>query len=237
MSALQSTVQSPNPGAKVTLFRLDTTKIGGDVKYFCQSAYQSTGVSFGGVYYTPVDVDFSGFETTGTGALPTPHMKLANSNGVFQAMVNTYGDLVGCVIQRVRTFHQFLDGQSEADPTAYYGPETFRIDRKVSENPVYIEWELAASFDQEGKMLPGRTIIRDTCLWRYRIWNESTNAWNYDKAQCPYAGTNYFDAHGNAQSEPKNDKCGRRLSDCKLRFGSDGVLPFGGFPGVGRTHS
>jgi lambda family phage minor tail protein L len=219
------------------MFRLDTTSIGGDVKYFCQSAYETTGITFGGVYYTPVDVEFSGFETSGTGGLPTPHMKLSNSNGVFQAMVNTYGDLVGCVLQRVRTFRQFLDGEPQADPSAYYGPETFRIDRKVSENPVFIEWELAASFDQEGKMLPGRTVVRDTCLWRYRYWNSTTHAWDYSKAQCPYTGSNYYDEMGNLKTDPTQDVCGRRLSDCKVRFGANNVLPFGGFPGVARVHA
>ncbi len=217
------------------LFRLDTTSIGGDVKYFTQGAYTTTGVTFGGVYYTPVDVEFSGFETTGVGGLPTPKMKLANTNGVFQAMVNTYGDLVGCVIQRVRTFRQFLDGEPEADPTAYYGPETFRVDRKSSENPIFIEWELAAHFDQEGKMLPGRVVVRDTCLWRYRYFNPTTSQFDYSKAQCPYAGGAFFDQLGIPTGDPSQDKCGRRLTDCKARFGADAVLPFGGFPGVARV--
>jgi lambda family phage minor tail protein L len=235
MSEIRSVAQTPNPSAKVTLFRLDATKIGGDVKYFCQSAYETTGVTFGGVYYTPVDVQFSGFETSGTGALPTPRIKLSNTNGVFQAMVNTYGDLVGCIIQRVRTFRQFLDGQEDADPTAYYGPETYRVERKVSENPVFIEWELAASFDQEGKMLPGRVIVRDTCLWRYRTWNSVTSAFDYTRVQCPYAGDDYFNERTEVVVNPADDRCGRRLSDCKARFGEDGVLPFGGFPGVSRV--
>lgn len=234
-TALASAVQTPDVGQKVTLFRLDVSSLGGAVYYFCQAAINNTGVTFGGVYYTPVDVDFSGFETTGVGGLPTPRMKLANTNGVFQTLVNTYGDLIGCQIQRIRTFSRFLDGQAEADSTAFYGPDTFRIERKTSENPTFIEWELSASFDQEGKMLPGRTIVRDTCLWRYRIWTGA--AFDYSKAQCPYAGTNYFNAIGGVETNPANDKCGRKLSDCKLRFGAAGVLPFGGFPGTARSRS
>ena len=32
----------------------------------------------------------------------------------------------------------------------------------------------------------------------------------------------------------KQDRCGKRLSSCKLRFGANNPLPFGGFPGVSR---
>ena len=231
---LAAVVQTPNPGEKVALFRLDASSLGGSIYYFCQSAYNGANVVFGGVSYTPVDVEFSGFETTGVGGLPMPHMKLANTNGVFQAMTNTYGDLIGCQIQRIRTFSRFLDGRPEADPTAFYGPDTFRIERKTSENPVFIEWELSASFDQEGKMLPGRTIVRDTCLWRYRVWNGTS--FDYSKAQCPYTAANYYTATG-AVTTAANDVCGRNLSSCKLRFGANAVLPFGGFPGTARSHS
>lgn len=236
-TTLPSVVQSPNPGEKVTLFRLDTTALGGDVKYFCQASINGSGVTFQGIYYTPVDVEFSGFETSGAGGLPTPQMKLANTNGVFQGIVNAFGDLIGATIYRIRTFRRFLDGQPDADATAYYGPDTFRIERKVSENPVFIEWELSAAFDQEGKMLPGRTIIRDTCLWRYRYWDASKTpaAFDYSKAQCPYTGSAYYTELGVVTTNPALDKCGRRLSDCKLRFGANQPLPFGGFPGAARV--
>jgi len=32
----------------------------------------------------------------------------------------------------------------------------------------------------------------------------------------------------------KDDRCGKRLTSCKIRFGANNPLPFGGFPGVGR---
>jgi lambda family phage minor tail protein L len=233
--SLASVVQTPDPGPRVSLFRLDATSVGGSVMFFCQGAFDSTGPTFGGVYYTPVDVELTGFEITGGGALPTPKIKIANTSGVFQALVNTYGDLVGCQIQRVRTFERFLDGQPEADPTAYFGPDTFKIDRKTDENPVYIEWDLAASIDVESKALPGRIVIRDTCTWRYRVWNANTNSFDYTNVQCPYTGGASFDITGASVSSDK-DECGRKLSDCRLRFGQNAVLPFGGFPGAARVH-
>lgn len=239
--SLSSVVQSPAPGDRVTLFRLDATSVGGAVYYFAQAAYETTGITFGGVYYTPVDVEFSDFETAGAGSLPTPSMRVANSNQVFQALVNSLGDMLGCVIQRVRTFRRFLDGQPEADPTAFFGPDTFRIEMKKAENPIFIEWVLSAAIDQEGKMLPGRQVIRDTCMWRYRHYdatapNRAGDNFVYAKTTCPYAGGSFFDALGNPCA-PASDQCGKRLSDCELRYGVGNPLPFGGFPGAGRAQA
>ena len=31
------------------------------------------------------------------------------------------------------------------------------------------------------------------------------------------------------------DVCGKRVASCKLRFGDNGELPFGSFPGAGLT--
>ncbi|RWB95530.1 MAG: phage minor tail protein L [Mesorhizobium sp.] len=235
MSALTQTVQTANPGEFVALFRLDVSSLGGQVMYFCQSAHEGAPISFGGITYTPVDVEFSGMEINAGGALPRPHVKVSAANGVFQQIINEFGDLLGVQIQRVRTFRQFLDGHEEADPTMYYGPDTFRVERKVEENPVFIEWELSAAIDQESKKIPGRQVIRDTCLWRYRQFNPNTGDFDYSRAQCPYALNVFFDRNGNSVPTAAQDQCGRKLGDCEKRFGEGNPLPFGGFPGVGRV--
>lgn len=237
---IREQAQKSLPGEIISLFKLDTTSIGGSVYFFCQSsdldANSMDPVSFGGQQYTPVDVEFSGLETNGVGTLPTPTIKLSNvGTGLFQAMINTYGDLLGCTLQRVRTFKRFLDDGAEPDPTAYYGPDTYRVERKVSENVEFIEWELSASIDQEGAMLPRRVVIRDTCLWRYRRHRAVSDTFDYSKAQCPYTGSRYYDRLGNEVTQRSQDECGRKLTDCELRFGRKAVLPFGGFPGVQRT--
>ena len=232
--SLPVVVQSPTPGDLVILFRLDATVIGGGTYYFAQAAEHDAGVSFGGTYFTPVDVEFSDFETNGNGTLPTPKMKISNSNEVIQGLVNSLGDMLNCTVTRIRTFSRFLDGKPEADPSAFFGPDTFRIERKTNENPVFIEWELSASIDQEGKMLPGRQVIRDTCTKRYRIWLKDELRFDYSRATCPYAGTSYFDILGQPTSMDK-DRCSRRLTGCMSRFGRETPLPFGGFPGAART--
>lgn len=233
MSAIQAQAQSPNPGEIISLFRVDATPVGGNVYFVCMASQENAGVRYGGQEYTPVDCEFSGLETNAQGTLPTPRLKIANTNGVWQQIMNTYGDMIGCEIRRVRTFRRFLDGQPEADPSAYFGPDVFRVERLTSQNPIYVEWELSAAIDQEGKMLPGRVVVRDTCLWRYRS-HVAGGTFDYSRATCPYTGSACFDPSG-ASTTPDKDRCGRKISDCKLRFGADQPLPFGGFPGVARV--
>jgi len=108
-----------------------------------------------------------------------------------------------------------------ADDTAFFEDDIYYIDRKAIETKILVSFELAPSFDVEGVKLPKRQIIRNTCLWTYR------------EAECGYTGTNYYDSDGISVSTAEEDVCGKRVSDCELRFGVDGVMPFGGFPGAG----
>lgn len=39
-----------------------------------------------------------------------------------------------------------------------------------------------------------------------------------------------FDRDGKPVADPIADKCGGKVSDCKLRFGATKPLHFGGFP-------
>lgn len=236
MSAIHATVQTLDPGDQVFLFRMDATAIGGQIYYFTQSAHSDGNVKFGGVEYLAFDVDFSDYETKSNGDLPVPKIRFANSNEVIQGLVNLFGDeLIGCPVQRVRTFAQFLDGQPGADPTAFYGPDTFEIEQLTDENPVYIEFELSAAFDQQGRKLPGRQMLRDTCTARYRRLKDGNFV--YEKATCPYTGGACFTRVGEATNDPAKDQCGRRLSDCELRFGKENPLPFWGFPGMARVRA
>jgi lambda family phage minor tail protein L len=243
---LNTTLQESTTGSEVSLFRLDATKAGGGIYFMTQAArLPDTGlprqVVFGGQAYTPIDLSFTDFQVTGSGSLPTPKLQIANSDEMIQAVSNTYGDLQGCEIRRVRTFDKYLDDGESPDPTAFIGPDVFLIERKSSDNPLYIEWELSAAIDQEGKKLPGRVVLRDTCTFRYRVWagigqpGAAPDGFIYPKSNpCPYTGTAYFDALGNP-TDAAHDRCGRRLSDCFKRFPKTGPCPFGAFPGSARV--
>jgi lambda family phage minor tail protein L len=240
--SLTSTSQSLDPGEEILLFRLDATKAKASVYYFTQASKNGAGVSFGGQVYAPIDIVVSDFKTNAGGVLPTPKMQIANSDTVIQGLVNNYGDLCGCEVRRIRTFARFLDGAPEADGTSFVGPDVFRIERKSDENKNFIEWELSAAIDQEGKMLPGRQYIRDICTQRYRIWDPTNPKANPDgylyseTMPCPYTGSSAWTSTGQPTTAPF-DSCGRRVADCKLRFGEDAALPFAGFPGIERLGS
>lgn len=218
--------------AVVHLYELDASSLGGGTYRFTSSAFEREPVSFGGNEYAPIPIETDGWEMSSQGTLPRPTIKVANVNGAFSAAVVEFGDLVGCLFRRIRTYRRFLDGMPDADSDAHFPIDVYRIEQKTAQNRVYIEWTLAAAFDQQGRKLPGRQVLQSACTHVYRRWTGS--AFDYSKATCPYAGTAYFDVTG-AATTAANDKCSKRLqSGCIARF-SKSALPTRAFPGVGRS--
>jgi len=185
-------------------------------------------VVFGGLPYLPMPIRVEGFERTGQGSQPRPRLYVPNVEGTAAALAIAYGDLLGAKITRRRTFEAFLDRMRTADATAAM-IDVFYVDRKVSQDPDWVIWELATVLDVEGRMLPRRQVLKNVCPYTYRRWTGS----GFTAGTCPYAGGNFFKRDGTVTVFASEDVCGRRLSDCKLRFGTNAELPFGGFPGVG----
>ena len=233
MADINQTAQGFEPGDMVVLFEVDATSIGGSILRFTSTAWETQNIVFDGDTYVAVDVEADGFEWSGQGALPMPKLRISNANKVASAAVIQYGDLLGATVRRIRTFRQFLDNGSDPDPTATFPIDVFRVERKAAHNKVFIEWELAAAMDQQGRKLPGRQVLKDACTHRYRI-PDGQGGFIYTNATCPYTGTSYFDENGVATTADM-DKCGKRLSDCRLRFGQNGVLPTRAFPGVAQV--
>ena len=193
-------------------------------------------VYWGGIAYSPLPILTSGFEVTTKGSLPTPHVKVANGviGGLVSNLIEQYGDLVGARITRWRTFAKHLDSGSDPDSMRHFRPDRYSVNRKISQNKLYVEWELSTVIDQQGMLLPGRQILRDYCAWQYRFWDNQAGAFDYTNVECPYTGTLYFDRNDDAVTDPSLDQCSKRMTGCTLRFGNDAGsnLPFGGFPGV-----
>jgi lambda family phage minor tail protein L len=233
VSGLTETAQRLSCDALVTLFTLDATELGDTaVRRFTSSAWTDTAVRFGGLLYTPIDVEATGFEWQGQGAPPAPSLKLANTNRVMGALARDFDDLVGARVTRLRTFKTFLDDGDSPDGDMHFPPDLFRIERKVEQNKLFIEFELAAPFDQEGQLLPGRVMLRDACTHLYRVW--TGGAFSYARATCPHVGASYFKADGASTAIASEDHCGKRLSDCQKRFGQ-APLPTRAFPGLARV--
>jgi lambda family phage minor tail protein L len=100
------------------------------------------------------------------------------------------------------------------------------VDRKVVQTAYYSEYELVSALDVSSVQLPRRTILQNLCPWRYK---DATTC-NYSYAVSPI----YYKADGTVTPNVLEDVCGKRLSDCKLRFNqTTKILNFGGFPGAG----
>lgn len=188
---------------------------------------------WGGNTYTPIPIEVSGFERSGTGAFPRPKMRMSNLFNEGSAIAQEYGDLRGATVRRRRVYAEHLDNGPSPDPLASYPADVFKVDRKSLQNNTVIEWELASVLDQQGVGLPSRQVLRDVCPFTYRVWNGT--AWEYGGEDgCPYSGAAMFDVNGQPVSSPSEDKCSHKLkTGCRARFGTTGELPFGGFPMVG----
>ena len=223
-----------NPSAIIELFEvhLDSALHGStDVYRFHAGANAavSGNVVFNGNTYTRIPVKADGFDFVNTGTLPRPTLSISNLDGVMTTLlllVNTTtagNDLGGAEVRRIRTLKKFLDGEATADPNAKFPDERWYIDRKANESRDSVTFELASKFDLAGQKLPKRQIVANVCQWVYR------------SSECSYTGSSYFDVNGNSVTTLAQDACGKRVGSCKLRFGANGELPFGSFPGAGLT--
>jgi lambda family phage minor tail protein L len=226
-------IQKLMPGQLVELYTLDLSPIGQATTYnFCNGTMDDGAmVAFGGVDYTPLPVEAEGWEQTGEGKLPRPRIRISNITGVLQASVIANNDLVGCELTRRRTFYQYLDGGSSPDSSAYFPDDVYIVDRKTKQSKLIIEWELVASLDIENIQIPRKQAL-GTCTHRYR--NYVGSAFVYTDVTCPYTTATYFKDTGASTALPAEDNCGRRIRDCKLRFGATAILPFEGFPNIKR---
>ena len=234
ISSVYEDVSVLAPSAIIELFelQLDNTLHGStDVyRFHAGSNANVTGnIVFDSNTYTRLPIQADGFEMRSGGTLPQPTLTIANLDGTMTtllALVNattTGNDLTGATVRRIRTLKRYLDGESAADPNARFPTEIWRINRKATETRDVVTFELASEFDLAGQKLPKRQIVANTCQWIYR------------SSECSYTGSNYFDVNGNSVSTLAEDVCGKRLASCKLRFGENGTLPFGSFPGAGLT--
>lgn len=229
---LKAAQQRSEFGRIVELYVLDMTALGGPVFRFTSSATETAAIVFDGDTYVPINVDADGFEKSSDAGFPTPTLRVSNVEFATQAAIQGYADLIGGKITRIRTLERHLDGGADPDPTARFPDDVFFVDRKTAQNKIFVEWELRAAADHTDLLLPGRQILRDSCSHIYRLWVSGTT-FDYTNATCPYTGVGYFDIQNNPVAA-EFDRCGKRLSSCKTRFGVNGVLPTRAFPGVQR---
>jgi len=225
----------------VDLYALDISRYGGPVLRWTPGPLGGEGhsfpgggapgkVVFAGQTYDPFPLMIEGITWTVRGAMPRPRVTVPDIDSYATQLLRGYGNLLGCPVSRIRVFATNLDGGADPDPTSFFGPEVWYVDRIARHHPgLDVVLELANPLDLQGKMLPGRQVIRDACTHVYRRHNGTS----FTPGTCPYAGNSYWKADGTPTLVPGEDACGKRLADCKLRF-PDVPLPTRAFPGVSK---
>jgi lambda family phage minor tail protein L len=210
--------------ALIELFEVDATVLGGGVYRFHAGTNElRENVVFDGQTYIPYPVQATGFSMSSGGKSARPKLTLSNITGFITGMVNDYEDLVGAVVSRVLVFAKHLDAENFVSGNPLANPSQqmrskFIIERCSGLSSDFASFELALPSETDGAMIPARMITTDVCMWNYR------------SADCSYVGGAIADDKDVPTDDLVKDKCGKRLSSCKLRFGEHGILPFGGFP-------
>lgn len=221
--------QQLEPGGRVTVYELDCTSFGADQLFFHQHL-QSGVIWWQGQEYGAWPIKAEGFARTGDQP-PTPKLSVSNIDGRISALCLAFDDLVGAKVIRRQTLVKYLDaanfphGNPTADPDEHFQDEVWFIERKTSEDKETVEFELTTAIDLNGEQLPGRQIIAGVCGWLIRG--------GYRGPYCGYAGPPVADANDIPTDDPARDQCSGLVRGCKLRFGADKELPYGGFPAAG----
>jgi lambda family phage minor tail protein L len=221
MSDILSHIQKLDAEELVTLWRLYLYSTPAQTFYFHghNSAQWSGQLFQGGLAYQPWPIDAEGFERS-TSAIARPKLSVGNVDGLIGELCRQNSDLVGSAIIRIRTFAKYLDYYPAQDATAMLPVQGYRVNRKVTETKSVIVFELSPTWDITGTQIPRRMCLKHSCQSKYR------------GPECGYVG-GYVDINGNATPYAWLDVCGKRLDDCRARFGNT-PLPFGAFPGLMR---
>lgn len=218
-------LQQLSVDAIIEVFNVTTVPIGGTESFNFHAGTNAVmgSIFWQGIEYQPFPIEAEGFDKSLRGTLPRPKLRVANVSGILSALVVEFDDLVGAQITRKRTFARYLDGQVGADPSQFLPDDVFFIEKKVSENKVMVEFDLASALDLQGVQLPSRDIVAQLCNSEYR------------GPECGYTAAVYFDVNNASVGTLALDVCSKTVAGCKARFLSTGVLPFGGFPAA-RTY-
>lgn len=217
-------IQQPTVQGFITLYELDARKLGGDVYRFHGHNHDSDNgvITWQGQEFIAIAITAEGLEVRGDGKASTPTLTIHNDiGGVPQALrllCLRFGDFAGARLKVIHTLAEYLDSPNSQADEQNYRTALWYIEQKTSETNATTTFELSNPVDFEGQKIPVRQIT-SYCHWavcgRYRM------------EECGYMGTARFTADGKPTDNPELDKCGGRLSDCKLR-NNEGR--FGGFP-------
>ncbi len=206
------------------LYDVDLTAIGGErFRFHNGNNANREPIVWQGNTYQAYPVRGAGFDLKGQGTSSRPKLTLANINGLITGLTMNYEELVGAIVIRRQMYLHHLDAENfeHGNPDADETQEVisrFVVERLVNIDALSASFELALPCETDGAIIPARMVTTDVCVWQYRDGN------------CGYAGGPVADAEDKPTQDIHKDKCGKRVGSCKLRFGTNSPLPFGGFP-------
>ncbi|QCA18273.1 phage minor tail protein L [Citrobacter freundii] len=238
------------PGGRVRLVEADASEFSGGIHRFHYSPFPHSPTEIDAangdeaklgpkpIIWDGKIFDFWPFQISdlalSTDQAAEPKLSVSNLDGHITALCLQFKDMVNAKVSIIDTYAVYLDAANfpggvnvTADPTMFT-LQTFWLDTKTSEDDEVVTWALSSPADLQGLVIPTRQIT-SLCEWALRGQYRSGDG-------CTYNGTAYFDAKGNAVSDPALDVCGGCLSDCRKRFGAGlsepntATLDFGGFP-------
>ncbi|WP_270588494.1 phage minor tail protein L [Enterobacter roggenkampii] len=250
--SLNADFQKLEPGDVVRLFEVDGTAFGtGEVLRFHSYSLAHTeaeilaaggdenklpakSIWWQGVEYKAWPCKIEGIEASTSGSSAHPKLSVANLDSSITALCLAYDDMLQAKVTIHDTLGKYLDAINFADGNPTTDPtqeklKVFYIDAKSSETNEVVEFTLSSPMDLQGQMIPTRQL-HSLCTWCIRNKYRTGDG-------CDYAGNRYFDKNNNPVNDPSLDECNGTLTACKLRFGENNELSFGGFPGTSLIRS
>jgi phage-related protein len=126
--------------------------------YLTNNTADGQAVQFGGKEYTPWPLMIEGLSATSSGAPARPTLTLGNLdiNKSLRKLAYKYNDLIGCELNYIRTFADYLNTQYEISAATL----KYIIGRKISHSNKQISFELRSKLDRTKSYLPSRQMLR-----------------------------------------------------------------------------
>ncbi|KAA5961000.1 MULTISPECIES: phage minor tail protein L [Pantoea] len=244
--ALTSDFQKLEPGSRIQLIEIDGSAFGADVLRFHghgiahtaaeiaaaggdESKLPAKSVWWQGNEYRAWPCEIEGVDASTDGKASSPKLTVANLDGSVTAICSAYDDMLQAKVTIRHTLAHYLDarnfenGNDRADPSQEV-LQVFYIDSKSGETNASVEFTLSSPVDLQGLQLPNRQL-HSVCTWCIRGWYRTGNG-------CGWNGSTYYDRFNNPVDDPSKDVCSGLVSACKVRFGDNNPLDFGGFSGT-----
>lgn len=234
-ATFENVLQSLYPGEIVTLLEIDGTKFGAQV-YRMHSenipytaaeimAAQQGGelqektITFQGEVYGARPFGLTGFSLSSDGKAGKPQLTISNLDSRISAMIRAYNGMMQAKVTIWITSRELMNNAGQIADGA------FRKLIYYVERPNYVDqslarFDLTSPYDMDGLMIPSR-LTQSVCYFAQRGWYRSGKG-------CTYNGNRYYDKDNNPVSDPSLDYCAGTVTACKLRFGADQELDFGG---------